>query len=125
MLLISFSLGAQSLKEAEKLSSSKKYAEAAEIYYSLGYYGKAAEAFRKHVSVQPSGRRKKVAEALNQKIRHLEQLDRMTLNCENVQIIDSIIIAKSEFLKAYRLSEEAGSLISAGESTIYETQLKD
>jgi hypothetical protein len=124
-LLISITISAQTLKEADQLSAAKKHTEAADIYYTLGHYGKAAEALRRHISKQPAARRQKTSETLRTKIDRYEQLDRMTQRCEDIQIIDSAILPKTQLLEAYQLSPEAGALAISGQTTTYENQLKD
>jgi hypothetical protein len=49
----------------------------------------------------------------------------MVSRCENIQIIDSIIVDKTHFLNAYHLSKEAGTLEKAKNSVIHENQLKN
>jgi flagellar biosynthesis chaperone FliJ len=49
----------------------------------------------------------------------------MVSRCENIQIIDSIVVDKTRFLNAYHLVEDAGTLEETNGSVIYENQLKD
>ncbi|MDR1563141.1 MAG: hypothetical protein LBS54_08715 [Dysgonamonadaceae bacterium] len=125
MLFTLKSLCAQSLKDAGSLFAARKYIEAAEQYYALGYYGKAAESYRKHIDAQPGKRKAQESESIQPLIDRMERLERMVLRCEDIQIIDSIIVDKSDFLKNYLMSGEAGSLLPGGESVIYENELKD
>jgi hypothetical protein len=50
---------------------------------------------------------------------------RMIAHCENVQIIDSIIVNKNDFLNAYFISREAGRLEYADKGTAYVNPLND
>jgi hypothetical protein len=50
---------------------------------------------------------------------------RMLSRCENIRIIDSVIIDKKAFLRAYLISGEAGFLEQGEQGVIYENPLKD
>lgn len=74
-------------------------------------------------------RRDKVALAQVESTQNeLDALERFTLRCENIQIIDSIVVYKDDFLTAYKLSPSGGHLdsykdafssTSAVNSTVY------
>jgi uncharacterized protein YukE len=50
---------------------------------------------------------------------------RMLSRCEDVQIIDSIVVEKSGFIAAFRLGEDSGTLEETGNSAVYENELGD
>jgi hypothetical protein len=125
MLTFSATLCAQTLKEAESLAAAKKYEEAAAIFDRLGHYGKEVEALTAQSDALVKKRKKVEAAALEPKIERAERLARMTSRCEDVQIIDSVVVDKESLLQAYRISDEAGTLLPEGGSVIFENQLKD
>lgn len=126
-LFFLFNLQAQSLEDAAKLYKEKKYEAAGIIYYDLYLFDKAVDAFEKQIEAINKLRKPDV-EALQLAKSSLEKAERaarMISRCEDVRIIDSVIVDKARFLDAFRLSEEAGKLIPASESIIYENQLND
>jgi len=54
-----------------------------------------------------------------------EKAARMLSRCEDIQIIDSLIVNKTGFLKAYFLGEGTGTFEQTNATVIYENQLKD
>ena len=122
-------LRAQTLEEADKLYADKKYAAAAEMYGQLYRFDKAAESYQMQISLSEKEKKNKKTvvnvDSLKPLLKKVENLARMVSRCENIQIIDSIIVDKSDFLKTYHLSEEAGTLEKTNGSVIYENQLKD
>ena len=125
---MNFMLQAQTEKEAKKLYAEKKYEAAGKMYYEMYQFEEAAAAFQKRIDfIQKTKNPDTVA--LNNAAFELEKAknaSRMLSNCEDIQIIDSVIIDKSRFLTAYFLSEESGYLFPSGnQSVIFENQLKD
>ena len=129
-------LHAQTLEEADKLYADKKYTAAAEIYEQLYRFDKAAESYNMQISLleKPAKTNKKNTKTvvntdsinfLSKKAEISKRLQKMIRRCENVQVIDSIIVDKANFLNAYLLSEEAGALEKTAGSIIHENQLKD
>lgn len=77
--------------------------------YGLLYKFDAAE--KEFVKYEKAQRRNKAALAkLDEKRDDIDRLERMVGRTEDVQIIDSIVVSKSDFLSAYKLSASAGSL---------------
>lgn len=84
--------------------------------YDFENADKCFSAYEKHLTRK--GQRSKAvkeqeAEALAKlevNIKHMQQLRRMVSNTEDVQIIDSLIVDKRDFLDAYNLSFSGGSL---------------
>jgi hypothetical protein len=136
LFFVSVVLHAQTLEEADKLYADKKYVAAAEIYEQLYRFDSASESYKMQISlleknVKANKRNTKTAvitdsiKLLVKKTESLERLEKMVRRCENIQIIDSIIVDKNNFLNAYHLSEDAGTLEKTKSSVIYENQLKD
>jgi hypothetical protein len=129
IFFVSVVLRAQTLEEADKLFVDKKYVVAAEMYEQLYRFDKTAEAYRMQISLLEKDKKNKKAPAIIDSLRPLikkaENLARMVSRCENIRIIDSIIVDKNNFLNAYHLVEEAGTLEKTGGSVAYENQLKD
>jgi len=123
---VSVALQAQTLEIADMLYADKKYAAAAEMYEQLYRYDKAAESYQAQISLFEKNKKTVVnADSLKPLLKKVENLERMVNRCEDIQIIDSIIVDKNDFLKAYHLTDEAGALEKTNGSVIYQNQLKD
>ncbi|MDR2622416.1 MAG: tetratricopeptide repeat protein [Dysgonamonadaceae bacterium] len=129
-------LHAQTLKEADKLYADKKYVAAAEIYEQLYRFDRASESYKMQISLleknaKTNKRNTKTAvitdsiKLIEKKTKSLERLEKMARRCEDIQIIDSIIVDKNNFLNAYHLSEDVGTFEKIKNSVVYENQLKD
>ncbi len=102
--------------EAQKyleFASVKKIPEAyiylGELYTLLYHFDDAEKEFEKY---EKAKRRDKAAlEILEQKRDYTERLRRAVNRTEDLQIIDSLIVLKSDFLSTYNLSTSSGSLI--------------
>jgi hypothetical protein len=136
LFFVSVVLHAQTLEEADKLYADKKYVAAAEIYEQLYRFDSASESYKMQISLleknaKPNKRNTKTAvitdsiKLLVKKTESLERLEKMVRRCENIQIIDSIVVDKNNFLNVYHLSEDAGTLEKTKSSAVYENQLKD
>ena len=135
LFFVSVVLRAQTLEVANMLYADKKYAEAAEMYEQLYRYDKAAESYRMQISLPEKNKKIVVnTDSLRPLLKSVENLARMVNRCEDVQIIDSAIVDKNNFLNAYHLTDEAGTLEktngkdvarNAPASVVYENQLKD
>lgn len=80
-----------------------------DLYTLLYRFDDAEKEFEKY---QRAKRRDAQAlELLEQKRSYSEKLQRAVNRTEDVQIIDSVIVAKSDFLSAYNLSASSGSLL--------------
>jgi hypothetical protein len=58
-------------------------------------------------------------------IERSERAARMLSRCENIQIIDSVIVDKKDFLKTYFISQDAGHLEQTNKGIVYENPLRD
>lgn len=77
--------------------------------YSLRYMFDEAE--KEFVKYEKAQRRNKAAlEILDLKREEAERIKRMVNRTEDIQVIDSIVVSKNNFLSAYKLSTSSGSL---------------
>ena len=142
---------AQSIEDARKLFTEKKYTEAVplfesivsskakkmaaykqEAYRSLGdcYYvlyefEKSINAYSECVALLNKEKKTAEAFAIIPLIDRSERAARMLSRCEDIQIIDSVIVDKVDFLSAYFLSNESGVLTNENGRMIYENPLKN
>jgi len=119
---------AQTLEEADLLFSKKKYMEAADMYYRLYQFNKAVKAYQMQIDLLMKNKKPQVqaADSIKPFLKGAENAARMLSNCENIQIIDSVIVDKKGFFKAYLFGEETGTLKQIDSTTvIYENQLQD
>ena len=128
-LLFFFSLNiqAQTLEEANILFSKKKYMDAGDMYYQLYQFNKAAKAYQMQINVLMKSKNPltEEVESIKPLLMQAEKAARMLSHCEDIQIIDSVIVDKNSFLKAYFTGEETGAFEQTGATVIYENQLKD
>ena len=126
-LLIVFSKNfqAQTLEEADRLFAGKKYSEAAAMYYQLYYFNKAVNAYQMEMDALIKSKKPQEAELIKPLQKQAEKLARMLSRCEDIQIIDSLIVNKNNFLKAYFTGEETGSFEQTNNTVVYENQLND
>jgi tetratricopeptide (TPR) repeat protein len=115
-----------SLYETGRILEAQKYLEFAsgrkitdayiylgELYAKLYRFEDAEKEFDKY---QRAKRRDSEAlEILDQKRANAERLQRAVNRTEDLQIIDSLVILKSDFLSAYNLSASSGSLMPVQE----------
>jgi tetratricopeptide (TPR) repeat protein len=117
---------------ANKRNVMESYRYLACLYTDMYRFDKAIEMWEGYIDLQ-----KKKKEDIKESELKLEQarnLHRMQEKTENIQVIDSIIVSKEAFLKAYSLSEECGSLMYYNEffnapqpvsSVVYQNQKGD
>ncbi len=98
-------------------ASQKKIPEAyiylGELYTKMYRFDEAEKEFEKYQKIK---RRDKEALAhLEEKRAYADRLKRLVKRTEDIQIIDSLIVAKNKFLSAYHLSASSGSLVPVNE----------
>ncbi|MDR0798596.1 MAG: hypothetical protein LBN18_02400, partial [Dysgonamonadaceae bacterium] len=125
LLCIAATLPAQTLDDAKKRYQDGQYQAAGDLFYTLYAFDEAIEAYQKQQQVYIKKKQTKEADALNPLIQRAERAARMLTYCEDIQIIDSIIIDKKNFLEAYRISRETGFLSWEESEIVYENPLKD
>jgi len=123
--IFSASLQSQSLEEADRLLAGKKYKEAAAIYYQQHYFNKAIQTWQMEIDALVKAKKPQEAELLKPLQKQAEKLARMVSRCEDIQIIDSVIVDKKSFLKAYFVGDETGTFEQKNNTVVYENQLKD
>jgi hypothetical protein len=127
LILTGFNLHAQTLEDANKLYEDKKYNAAAEIFFQHYRFNEAINAYRMQTDLLLNNKKPQIAAADSIKplIARAQRAARMVARSENIQIIDSVIVDKTDFLKVYLLGEESGTLEKTNGSIVYENQLKD
>ena len=114
---------------ANKRKVMESYRYLAMLYGDLFRFDEAIEMWEEYIVFQ--NKQKEDASYAETEIRRARNLLRMQKRTEDVQIIDSIILNKNEFLKAYSLSEESGTIVSYNDffkngknvsSTVYTNQ---
>jgi hypothetical protein len=135
LLFVCWAIQAQSLDEAQEQyargnykkalpileaivqSTSKKFAVAKpEAYRALGHIYYLSYQFEKSADAYRQVRTADAAPLLDRS----ERAARMLSHCENIQLIDSIVIDKESFLDAYLLSRESGRLKNENGRVTYE-----
>jgi TolA-binding protein len=148
-LIFSTSIGAQTLEEAKKLYLNGKYSEAipafeqvikatnkknlpkiADAYLYLGnmrfdsyQFEQAAEDYTQYAEFLKQA--KKSTDSITSLIKRSETAARMLSRCEDIQLIDSVVVDKKQFLNAYLLPGESGYLSNENGKVIYENPLRD
>ena len=115
-LLGLIALSENDLKQAEKhlKSASQRryqpaYLELGNLYALTYQFNKAETEFEKY---ERANRRKKDnLEKLEEKRTYADRLERMVGRTEDIEIIDSVVVNKKDFLSAYHLSASAGSIL--------------
>lgn len=98
------------LKVAAKRKVTDAYRYLADVYYRTYRFDEAAEMLEEHIDILT--KKKQDAEASENRLTLAENALRMMEKTEDVQIIDSVVVGKTDFLSAYTLSEESGKLTS-------------
>lgn len=80
-----------------------------ELYHKTFRFEKAVEMYEDYIKYLTQ--KKRDTEAAELRLDELENAARMLDKVEAVQVIDSVVIDKDDFLSAYTLSEESGSLV--------------
>ena len=104
----------------------------AEVYYQTYRFDQAVEMLEEYIAIL--NKKKKDPQAFEARLEEAENAQRMVEKAEDVQIIDSLVVDKADFLSAYTLSEESGTLATYQDffqtpdtvrSTVYENQKGD
>ena len=104
-------------KEYLEFASSKKIPEGylylGKLLVKLYSFEEAEKEFEKYQKVHR--RNNEALERLEQEREYADKLQRAVNRTEDVQLIDSVVVPKSDFLSAYNLSRAAGSLMPLGQ----------
>ncbi len=101
------------LEFASQKRVTNSYIYLGELYSFLYLFEDAEKEFVKYEKANK--RNKEALETLETKREYSERLQSMMRRTEDVQIIDSIVVPKSEFLSVYKLSTAAGTLQAVNE----------
>ncbi|MCD7935540.1 MAG: tetratricopeptide repeat protein [Tannerellaceae bacterium] len=96
------------LLAASKRSVQESFRYLGELYLRTYQFDESANMFRQYISML--SKKKQDVSAFEEKLAIAEKAQRMLDKVEDVQVIDSIVVYKNDFLDAYKLSEESGSL---------------
>lgn len=96
------------LETAVKRRVQEAYLHLGELYTDTYHFDKAAEMYEEYIAQLT--KKKQDVEAYQKRLEHIEKAQRMVERVENIQLIDSMVVNKNDFLSAYTLSEEAGSV---------------
>lgn len=99
---------AKYLEFASQKRITESYIYLGQLYSLLYRFDDAEKEFEKYEKAQR--RNKQALALLEEKREEANRLERMVSRTEDVQIIDSIVVPKDDFLLAYKLSASAGSL---------------
>lgn len=117
---------------AVKRKVQESYRYMAEVYYQTYRFDQAVEMLEEYIAILKKN--KQEVQAFEARLEKAENAQRMVEKVEDVQIIDSLVVDKADFLAAYTLSEESGTLTSYRDffqtrdtvcSTVYENQKGD
>lgn len=98
------------LSVATKRKVQDAYKYLAEVYYKNYRFEDASEVYDEYIELLV--KKKQDAQAYEVLRDQADKAARMMEKTENVQIIDSMVVDKNNFLSAYVLSEESGKLIT-------------
>jgi hypothetical protein len=111
-----------------QLAASKKIMEAhaslGKMYYLLYKFEQSVQAYTQYLELLVKEKRIAESQKVDSLRQRSEEAARMLSHCEDIQIIDSIIVDKNTFLNAYSLSKESGSLENNKNRIAYENPLK-
>lgn len=93
------------------------------LYYDIYRFDDAVENYEQHIEWLE--KKKRPTETAETELEQVKQAARMIKGVENVAVIDSFVVDKNEFLKAYKISKESGSLYHdpAIAGTVYQTEM--
>jgi hypothetical protein len=116
-------------EEFLQFAASKKIIEAygslGKMYYLLYKFDRSVKAYTQYAELLAKEKKTAASLAVKPLLQRSERAARMLSHCEDVRIIDSIIVNKKLFLGAYLLSNESGSLETDNNRIVYENPLKN
>ena len=93
------------------------------LYYDIYRFDDAVDNYEQHIEwLEKKKRPTEMAEA---ELEQIKQAARMIKGVENITVIDSFVVDKNDFLKAYKISRESGALYHdpAISGTVYQTEM--
>jgi len=127
LFCIVLSINAQTLEEIKKLEAEQKFEAAGIMYHDLYMFPEAVNAFEKRIEFLKKQRKpdEEALAAADSLLKRSEQTERMISRCEDIQIVDSILVDKASFLNTFIIGEEAGAFTVSSGAVVYENQLQD
>jgi hypothetical protein len=112
------------LKYAASKSIPEAYQVLGKLYYLNYEFQESADAYEAYLLLMKD---KKITgiDEIKYLLERSKRAARMIAHCEDVQIIDSVIVNKNDFLNAYFISREAGRLEYINKGTAYVNPLDD
>ena len=95
---------------ANKRKVMESYRYLAMLYTDLYRFSEAVGMWEEYITLQK--KQKNDPSESEKKLEQARILNRMQERTEDVQVIDSVVVPKNDFLEAYNLSEESGVLMS-------------
>ena len=111
------------LKVAVKRRVQDAYRYLGEVYYQTYRFNEAEEMFDEYITLLT--KKKQDVEPYQIRMDLANKASRMLDKVENVQIIDSLVVDKDDFLSAYTLSEESGTLTTYHNCLFTQSKLMD
>lgn len=125
-----FSTAQKHLEVAAKRNMAEAYFYLSKVYFDTYHFQEASDAFQSYASLLT--KKKQTPEDPEGIAERSKNAQRMLDKVEDIQIIDSTVVDKDQFLSAYTLSQECGSLQTAQQffkssdtSTVYMNQKGD
>lgn len=98
------------LKNSAKRKYSESYRALAELYTEGYRFDEALKQYELYIDQLEKNKKTKSAEKFRVRMKEVRRAENMMRGVEMVNIIDSVVVDKSDFLSVYRLSRETGRL---------------
>ncbi len=98
------------LNNSAKRRYSESYRALAELYTESYRFEEALEQYDKYIEQLEKAKKAQSAEKYQNKMNEVQRAANMMRGVEKINVIDSVVIDKSDFISAYRLSRETGTL---------------
>ncbi|MDR3061293.1 MAG: tetratricopeptide repeat protein, partial [Dysgonamonadaceae bacterium] len=116
------------LKFAASKSIQEAYGSLGRLYFRTYRFEESVSAYEEFIAHLKKKKEDSFIPEVQLKLDISKRAARMLSRCEDIQMIDSVIVDKETFLSGYPLSEEAGTLKMLNElkgTVTYENQLED
>ncbi len=114
------------LKFAASKNVRESFRSLGKLYFIQYKFKESEESYEKYLVFLRKEKQVKEIETYETLKSQSKEAARMLSHCEDIQIIDSMIVNKKDFLKAYGLlSKEAGTVFESNGFPVYENQLQD
>lgn len=108
-------------------SAARKYIDAyrylGKLYYDFYRFDEAVENYEQHINWLE--KKKRPIETAESELETVKQAARMIKGVEDIAVIDSFVVDKGDFLKAYKISKESGTLhqSNAVAGTVHQSEM--